>query len=67
MGGALRFLRWFCPSQLYEEIEGDLIQKFEKDEKLFGERKAKKRWVWSAMLIALKGRNTPKQGEALYW
>ena len=25
---------------------------------LFGERKAKKRLVWSAMLIALKGRNT---------
>ncbi len=64
---AFRFLRWFCPDYIYEEIEGDLIQKFEKDMNLFGERKAKKRLVWSAMLIALKGRNTPKQGEALYW
>ena len=22
-----RFLRWFCPDYIYEEIEGDLIQK----------------------------------------
>ena len=27
--------------QLFEEIEGDLIQKFEKDIDLFGEQKAK--------------------------
>jgi hypothetical protein len=25
---ALRFLRWFCPDYLLEEIEGDLLQKF---------------------------------------
>ena len=25
---AFRFLRWFCPDYIYEEIEGDLIQKF---------------------------------------
>ena len=24
-----RLLRWFCPDHLYEEIEGDLLQKFE--------------------------------------
>jgi len=28
---ALRLLRRFCPEQLYEEIEGDLIQRFKKD------------------------------------
>lgn len=33
----LRFLRWFCPEYLFEEIEGDLIQKFEKDV-VFGEK-----------------------------
>lgn len=27
----LRFLRWFCPPQLLEEIEGDLLQRFERD------------------------------------
>jgi hypothetical protein len=26
-----RFLRWFCPLHLLEEIEGDLLQKFERD------------------------------------
>jgi ferritin len=30
---SLHFLRWFCPEQLYEEIEGDLIQKFDKEVK----------------------------------
>ncbi len=28
---ALRFLAWFCPEHLYEEIEGDLIQRFNRD------------------------------------
>jgi putative ABC transport system permease protein len=28
---ALRFLRWFCPASLYESIEGDLLEQFEKD------------------------------------
>ena len=28
---AIRFLRWFCPPNLYEGIEGDLLQQFEKD------------------------------------
>ena len=44
-----RFLEWFCPAQLYEEIEGDLIQKFEKDVRLIGERKAKRRLIWNAV------------------
>lgn len=28
---ALRLLRWFCPPQLLEEIEGDLLQRYERD------------------------------------
>jgi hypothetical protein len=28
---SFRFLKWFCPDHLYEEIEGDLIQKFQRD------------------------------------
>ena len=28
----LRVLKWFCPAHLYEEIEGDLIQKFNRDQ-----------------------------------
>ncbi len=46
---ALRFLKRFCPDHLYEEIEGDLIQKFEKDVKNFGERKAKRRLIWNTI------------------
>jgi putative ABC transport system permease protein len=53
-------LRWFCPSQLYEEIEGDLIQKFERDVKRFSQasdtskvsdtyalKKAKRKLLWN--------------------
>ncbi len=46
---ALRFLQWFCPEQLYEEIEGDLTQQFNRDAKKFGERKARRRLVWNTM------------------
>ncbi|MBY0436419.1 MAG: ABC transporter permease [Cyclobacteriaceae bacterium] len=46
---AFRILRWFCPAQLYEEIEGDLIQKFSRDVKTFGERRAKWRLLWSVI------------------
>ena len=42
-----RLLSWFCPTHLYEEIEGDLIQKFERDVKLFGE--GKRRLLWNVI------------------
>lgn len=31
----LRFLQWFCPEHLYEEIEGDLIERFNHDLKKY--------------------------------
>jgi putative ABC transport system permease protein len=46
---ALRLLRWFCPDHQLEEIEGDLIQQFERDVSTFGEGKARKRFVWNAI------------------
>lgn len=46
---SLRFLQWFCPPELLEEIEGDLIQKFERDVKSFGEGKAKRRFLWNVI------------------
>ena len=52
---ALRFLRWFCPDHLYEEIEGDLIQKFERDAKHFSERKAKRRLLWNVVQFLRPG------------
>ena len=42
-------LQWFCPDHLYEEIGGDLIQKFERDVKAFGQRKAKRRLAWNVV------------------
>jgi putative ABC transport system permease protein len=45
----LRLLRSFCPSHLYEEIEGDLIQKFNRDVKDFGEGKARWRLLWNVI------------------
>ena len=46
---ALAFLRTICPDHLLEEIEGDLFQKFERDTKVVGEKKAKIRFVWNSM------------------
>ncbi len=36
----LRILEWFCPPQLYEAIEGDLMEQFERDHLRFGQRMA---------------------------
>ena len=44
-----RFLQWFCPDHLYEEIEGDLIQKFEVEKKELGIEKANRRLLWNTI------------------
>ena len=44
-----RFLRWFCPDHLVEEIEGDLIQRFHRDLAMFGLAKARRRFVWGML------------------
>jgi putative ABC transport system permease protein len=46
---AFRLLSWFCPDHLYEEIEGDLIQRFNKDVEAIGKRKAKRRLIWNTI------------------
>lgn len=45
----LKILRLFCPDHLYEEIEGDLIQKFNRDVKNFGELRARRKLIWNAV------------------
>ena len=45
----LKLLRWFCPPQLLEEIEGDLLQRFKRDMRLFGERRAQRRFAWNTI------------------
>ena len=49
---ALRFLAWFCPSALYEGVEGDLLEAFHEDLKAAGDtrkvvRRARWRFVWN--------------------
>jgi putative ABC transport system permease protein len=46
---AFRILKTFCPDHLYEEIEGDLIQKFNRDTSKFSGRKAKRRLYWNTL------------------
>lgn len=50
-----RLLRSFCPPHMVEEIEGDLLQKFERDVKAFGARKAKGRLLWNVMRFCRPG------------
>ena len=57
-----RFLRNICPAHLYEEIEGDLIQKFKRDVKNFGEKRARRRLLWNVIRFCRPGiilRNKP--------
>src|SRR5688572_15632369 len=42
---ALRFLRTICPEHLREEIEGDLVQRFERDVKRQGLSIARKKFT----------------------
>jgi putative ABC transport system permease protein len=44
-----RFLRFICPDHLYEEIEGDLLQRFDRDRRRYGERAARRRMIWNTL------------------
>ena len=46
---ALRFLEWFCPPKLYEGVEGDLVEQFQRDVTTHGERIARRR-LWIGVL-----------------
>ena len=45
---ALKFLRWFCREDFLEEIEGDLIEVFEKQHKVSPSR-ARRKFRWSVI------------------
>lgn len=47
---ALAFLRWWLPHELYETVEGDLIEQQEVDRKRYGNRRA----VWRFYLNILR-------------
>lgn len=52
---ALRFLRWFCPPHLLEEIEGDLLQRYERDLKTYKDKKARRKLLWNALRYCRPG------------
>ena len=52
---ALRILQRFCPRNLFEGIEGDLIEQFENDVEAVGERKAKLRLFFNALRFLRPG------------
>ncbi|MEZ4971985.1 MAG: ABC transporter permease [Cyclobacteriaceae bacterium] len=46
---SVKLLRLFCPPHLLEEIEGDLMQRYEKDADAVGEKRANQRLVWNTL------------------
>ena len=46
---AVSFLKAICPNYLFEEIEGDLLEKFNKDLKQFSLGRSKRRFVWNTV------------------
>lgn len=52
---AIRLLRWFCPQHLREEIEGDLLQRYERDLKKYGEKRARKKLLWNVIRFCRPG------------
>jgi len=45
----IKLLHWFCPRPLLEEIEGDLLQQYERDLKKFSQYKSKRRLLWNTI------------------
>jgi len=45
----IKLLSWFCPPHLLEEIEGDLLQRYERDVKRVGDREAKLKLWWNVI------------------
>jgi ABC-type antimicrobial peptide transport system permease subunit len=50
-----RLLRLICPPPFYEEIEGDLIEKFHRDAVKLGPASAKRRLAWNAVRFLRPG------------
>jgi putative ABC transport system permease protein len=44
-----KFLRFICPAELVEEIEGDLVQKYERDSNRLGQSAADRNLVWNTV------------------
>lgn len=52
---AIRFLNWICPLELYETIEGDLVEQFELDMVEVGFTRARRRFLWNVLKFVRPG------------
>lgn len=59
---ALRFFRWFCHADFREDIEGDLMERFEKRTKDKGARKAKWHFIKDVLQLFRPGVIRPMGG-----
>lgn len=54
-GWIFRLLSWICPAHLYEEIEGDLLQRFERDRRIKSGAVARRRLLWNVIRFCRPG------------
>jgi putative ABC transport system permease protein len=52
---ALRTLSWYCPAHLREEIEGDLVQRFQNDVAAMSRPRATRRLIWNTLCYCRPG------------
>lgn len=45
----IRLFRWFCPPQLLEDLEGDLYERYQRDQSRYGTAKAKRKLAWNVI------------------
>jgi putative ABC transport system permease protein len=60
----LRFLQFICPDHLFEEIAGDLQEKFERDKANGSARRANRRYVWNVVRFFRPGIMLRKKGSS---
>ncbi|MFN8348370.1 MAG: permease prefix domain 2-containing transporter [Spirosomataceae bacterium] len=46
---AEKLLEWFCAPHLLEEVQGDLHERFQRQAALYGERIARRQYVWNVL------------------
>ncbi|MEM6634113.1 MAG: permease prefix domain 2-containing transporter, partial [Bacteroidota bacterium] len=47
----LRFFRWFCHPECVEDIEGDLLERFDLIVESHGEKKARRKFAWETLRL----------------
>jgi putative ABC transport system permease protein len=52
---ALKLLVWFCPPWLLEGVEGDIVEQYSSDVKLYGRKKAARLFYWNVVRFVRPG------------